>query len=207
MMALIVAMTSACSAGTGGQPDGSIVPTTPSSPDVPSKPTQLSVPQVQSGVFQTSPAPLSEEALKNAEYHSQDFTLSNTPVNGTIRLTDGKYEYKGPQSTLFMLQVNYLQSTAGDLNGDGTPDAVVVLDTNTGGSGVFLYLAALVNQDGQPDNVSTVFLGDRVKIDAVTIQSGVVRLEMVVQGTQDAMCCPSQKVTQEFVLKNNQLMP
>jgi len=150
----------------------------------------------------TAMPPLTLAALKNAEYQSE------FPKSKKARLTDGKYEEEivpGAASKLVIaLHPTY---ALGDLNGDGVNDAAVVLAANMGGSGTFIYLAAVVNQNGTPQHVASVSLGDRVKIEAMAIKAGVITVDVVTHGPQDPLCCPTQKATKSFRLLADKLAP
>ena len=95
----------------------------------------------------------------------------------------------------------------GDLNGDGRPDAAVVTATETGGSGTFMALAAVLDDQGTPRQVAGVPLGDRVKVDSVSIADGTIEIALVRHGPQDALCCPTQAATLRYRLADNRLVP
>jgi hypothetical protein len=148
----------------------------------------------------TVPA-LTLEALSNAEYHSPDW--------GTFRLTNGLYERPplNPGEASSVYTTRLLEPAAfGDLNGDGAPDAVVGLATQSGGTGHFVELAAILNRDGSPQNVDTLPLGDRVVIEEAGIQDGIITLQMRVHGPDDGLCCPSQLETWQFQLQGDHLI-
>ena len=149
---------------------------------------------------------LSEDALKNATYRSLDVEPPEYQGGGTMRLVDGSYTLQDPNGTLPDYQVTYLQSASGDLNGDGAPDAVVVLAANPGGSGTFVYLVPAINLGGVVENASSTFLGDRVQIQDLSISDGAVHLDMLVAGPDDPLCCPSQPVNQTYVFKDGRLL-
>jgi heat shock protein HslJ len=79
-------------------------------------------------------------------------------------------------------------------------DAAVYLVENSGGSGVFTYLAVLLNQNGEYVNASTTLLGDRVQIKSAAIRNQAIQLEMVIAGEDDAFCCPTQLVSVSYAL-------
>jgi LysM repeat protein len=126
-----------------------------------------------------------------------------------VQLTDGKYEGKpfveGGASRPTVTFVDPFHAL-GDLNGDGLEDAAVVLAENSGGSGVFLYLAAVVDQNGTPANVATQLLGDRVEIKSVAVDGGEIVIDMVTQGPNDPFCCPSLEVTLRYRLEGDRLV-
>ena len=82
----------------------------------------------------------------------------------------------------------------------------MVLVTDPGGSGTFYDLAVVMEEDGQPVNVATHSLGDRVEIQALSIVGNEIIVEMVNQGPDDPMCCPTQQVVQTYALEGDQLV-
>ena len=90
----------------------------------------------------------------------------------------------------------------GDLDGDGTDDAVVVLLLVDGNAG-HRYLAAVLNESGSPKHVSSAFLGLNIGIDSVTIADGVVTLQTKQLGPNDPNCCPTKEVVVTFRLTDN----
>ncbi len=122
-----------------------------------------------------------------------------------VQLADGKFEgepfVEGGASRPTVTFVNH---AFGDLNGDGATDAAVALVENSGGSGVFWYLAAMINQDGKPVNVATHFLGDRWQVQSMVITDGEIVLDAVTHGPEDPMCCPSVEKSLTFVFQDGQ---
>jgi len=86
-----------------------------------------------------------------------------------VQLADGAYE---SNDSLDPVAVRLLRTTAGDLDGDGIPDAAVVLATNTGGSGTFICLLGMFNRRGRPAPSGEVLLGDRTPVDSLSIAGG-----------------------------------
>ena len=146
-------------------------------------------------------AKLSQAVLLNSTYRSPDW--------GEFQLQDGVY-YRTPPtsqespesySTRFQGPIFY-----GDISMDGLEDALVILSTQNGGSGHFIELAAVLNQNGNAYNVSTIYLGDRVVVESGRVENGTIVLSMLVQGPNDGLCCPSQFVIWNFVLNGDQLI-
>jgi uncharacterized membrane protein/heat shock protein HslJ len=149
----------------------------------------------------SSSKPLTIEGLKNAEYQSE------FSVNGRVRLSKGIYKGKiVPDSATELVVMLSDQVALGDLNGDGADDAAVVLITDPGGSGTFHHLTVLINQNGFPKHVATQLLGDRVKVKSLSIRSEEIAVEMIKQGPNDPMCCPTLQVTQNYVLQGSKLV-
>jgi hypothetical protein len=134
------------------------------------------------------PAELSVQALGSATYQSA-FTGSRTAT-----LTNGTFTEPGTQVVVRLGdRVAY-----GQVNGQ--PAAAVILATNSGGSGVFVDLALLMIGARGPLNVATEGLGDRVRVEGLTIADNQVTVEMVQAGPNDPMCCPTQRVRNAYRL-------
>ena len=148
-----------------------------------------------------APGRLSLEALKNTEYSSDNAT------GGKAKLTDGVYREKYDANSATELVVTLTEPVAyGDLNGDGVEDAAVVLVADPGGSGTFYFLSAVLNDNGKPKSVSTVLLGDRIKLKDLAITAGAIAANIVTQGPGDPMCCPTQDETLTFKLQGGTLV-
>lgn len=157
----------------------------------------------------STPAPTSEPAntnlsvdvLRSGEYRSPDW--------GAFQLTDGVYyrtpptAQESPDAYTTRIQDPIIY---GDINADGLEDALVILNTQNGGTGHFIELAGVLNQNGSAYNVSTIPLGDRVVVESGKVENGIVVLNMRVHGSNDGLCCPSQSVTWNFALNGNQLV-
>ena len=93
----------------------------------------------------------------------------------------------------------------GDLNGDGTDDAAVVLAQDLGGSGTFMTLAAVISDQGIPRYQAGTSLGDRVQVNSIAIRDGIIRVTLTGHGPSDPMCCPTQSQTRSFRLDGTKL--
>lgn len=140
------------------------------------------------------PSPFSAEILENLEYALE------VVATGPVTLTNGVYEDADN-----LIMVNWIDTYAlGELNGQ--PAAALVLIAHTGGSGSFSTLAVVVEQDGEPVNVASALLGDRVSINWVTIANDEIMLDLVTQGPDEPMCCGTQRTLVNFTLDGNQLV-
>jgi heat shock protein HslJ len=143
-------------------------------------------------------AGLDEQVLANMEYKSE-WTQS-----GTASLVNGEYrEPAAPGSATETVVVLTPYVAYGELNGE--PVAAVILATDPGGSGTFYELAVVVEQDGQPVHLTSARLGDRVQINSLDIVDNAIMIDMVAHGPDDPMCCPTQRVRQNYVLEGDQL--
>jgi hypothetical protein len=151
--------------------------------------------------YTPSPVPssvpeLSVDILRNATYTTPYF-LRN------VKLVNGSYS-EGSGATYYSVRMLDLYAY-GDMNGDGKVDAAVVLAENQGGSGVFESVVAVTDQGGIPHQAGQAQLGDRVLVKSVDISSGVIHLDLVVQGPTDPMCCPSLPQKQNYWLIGSRL--
>jgi heat shock protein HslJ len=147
-----------------------------------------------------NPGPLTVDALANATYSG----IYDEPIT----LSEGRYEgepFVGGDPSRPM--VEYLNSSElyGDLNGDGVEDAAVFLVENSGGTGNFVYVAAQLNQNGQPVDAGAVWIEDRIQIISAVIENGQIKLEITAEGPGDAACCKSHKTTKTYALQDGQL--
>lgn len=96
----------------------------------------------------------------------------------------------------------------GDLDGDGVPDAAVILAENAGGTGYFYSIAAVINKGGQPVIVAygATDLGDRPDIKSITIKDGIITVNALVVGSNDAFSNPTQPKTFNYKLVDGKLI-
>ena len=148
-----------------------------------------------------TPAALTVEALKNAAYHSE------WPATGVAQLVDGEYREKYMEGAASELVIAFYPDmyAFGDLDADGVEDAAVVLATSGGGSGTFISLEAVINDEGTPNHVATALLGDRVQVKSVVIESGEITIDMITHGPDDPLCCPTLQVTKKYELQEDTL--
>jgi heat shock protein HslJ len=159
------------------------------------------------GCASAPPAPSGPVAITPADLASLTYTgILEQPVT----LTDGVYEgppYQAGAAARPRVALVRDLVIQGDLDGDGVDDAAAILSASTGGSGSFVYLAAASGATGEPRNVGTVLLGDRVDIRTFEIDGGNIRLRILEAGPGDAACCPMQQVSRVFGVGNGALLP
>jgi hypothetical protein len=152
---------------------------------------------------------LTVDELKNMTYTSAgllDLIPKDNPIK-TIKLVNGQFHLKIDPNSASETVVSYVQSAFGDLNRDGLDDAAVILASNGGGSGTFIFLVGVINHNGKGQDMAAVQLGDRIKIDGLMIKDGKIQVNYLKQGPNDPMCCPSQKTTSFYALNGNRLGP
>jgi heat shock protein HslJ len=163
-------------------------------------------PSGNDGPTRVAPQPMA--ALSLTELRNAAYLID--PDNGPVTLTAGTwrgqpYTEEGTSRPGAGLVDDFL--VAGDLNADGTDEAVVLLWTNSGGSGTFDYLAVMSRDEaGKPVNLATAELGDRVQVRAAAIDAGRIVVDIIQTGPNDAACCPGQKMRRSFVLERGVLV-
>lgn len=144
--------------------------------------------------------PLSPEQLANAEYRSELL------AGETVRLANGRYRQGpgGDASPVPELRLGAATAT-GDLNGDGVPDAAVILIADRGDGDFRCELAAVVNEGGKPRHGASVSLGERVTVLSLAIRSGVISVDYLCPGPGDPAFCVRERQTEAYRLEGNRL--
>ena len=132
----------------------------------------------------TTPAPnqtasrLTLNILQNAQYNS---FRGDGSIAGGFKLTNGIHYTQplaGESQQDYYQKLDTDHIAFGDLNNDKVEDAAVIIIERGGGTGTYRTLKIVLNKDGRPDNVADLNLGDRTGINAVTIQSGIISIDM-----------------------------
>ena len=136
------------------------------------------------------------------------------PANATYRieaddvtLVDGRLEVPvAPGSATQTVTVLSARRAYGELAGAGAADAGVVVTQDPGGSGTFYYLAALRGSAGA-GAADTVFLGDRIIVDDVSVAHGRLTVSYLVRRPSEPFAAtPTVPVRRSFVLENDSLI-
>ncbi len=156
-------------------------------------------------VFQVDPFSLSKsftrEELANTSY------LNESAKAGVVQLVNGMHREpvaEGSATEFLVMLTNH--AVFGDVTGDDAEDAVVVLVSQPGGSGSFYDLAVVHRQNEALTNIARVQLGDRVQIKSMHLENGEIVIDMLTQAPDDPMCCPTQYVSNHYVLENGELV-
>jgi len=156
-------------------------------------------------VFQVEPYSTTDsfthQELANTSY------LNEFSETGAVLLVDGIYNEPITTDSATKLGVMLTNFAAfGDLDGDGQEEAVIILISNPGGSGTFYDLAVVRKQGEALINPDSLQLGDRVQIKNIHVKNSEILLEMLTQGPDDPMCCPTQQVINVYTLKSGRLV-
>jgi heat shock protein HslJ len=146
-------------------------------------------------------APALEE-LRRATY--QGIEEAGDPVTLSGGQWAGPPAVKGSAVAPSVVLVGHFRLT-GDLEGDRTEEAVVLLAGSAGGSGENLYLAVVGRRKGRPWNVATALLGDRVQVRDAQVNARRIIVDVLQAGPNDAMCCPGELATRRWTLESGRL--
>jgi hypothetical protein len=135
---------------------------------------------------------LSEEAIRSAPYQ--------IPGVGVLTFDGGAYDLG---DSLHVGQIDLF--AFGDLDGDGSKDAVTFLSTKGRGPELVISMEAFRNVGGAPVHAASSVIGDRIAIDSVTIDDRIVHLYLITQGPDDAPCCPTLHVHRKIALEGSEL--
>lgn len=150
---------------------------------------------------QAPPMPgISADQVKNAEYE-----LGATDVPRRVQLTNGIYQ-EGTAGGTDFVEVHVTDFIAlGDLDGNGINEAAALISENYGGTGVFVFLAVFTAQDDNAVFQASIYVDDRPQFEGIGIENNEVRLDVVVHGKEDPMCCPMLRTTRHYRFVNDQL--
>jgi hypothetical protein len=94
----------------------------------------------------------------------------------------------------------------GDLNKDNKNDSAILLTQDSGGTGLFYYLVAIINDVGVVKNTNSIFIGDRIEPVSLSIKDGKVELNYIDRNQDDPMTAdPTVKIKKLFEVKGGVL--
>ena len=146
---------------------------------------------------------LSLDQLRNATLTIQGADQKDHVIN----LKNGKFQQGSDPAQPGYISVTMGEKVAfGDLNGDGIDDAAFTTAENYGGSGTFVSVVAVLNQNGTPKAVATALIDDRPMLNRLEIKDGQLLVDATIHGPSDAMCCPSLPSKRAYRLVDNTLV-
>ncbi len=97
----------------------------------------------------------------------------------------------------------------GDLNHDQLDDFANILVATSGGSGTFYYLSAVLQgPDGNEWPIDTLYLGDRIRIDDISIKDQKIIVNYFDRRPGQPMAAePTHRQRLIFILQNGELQP
>jgi hypothetical protein len=157
--------------------------------------------------LQAAPPGLTLPPLKPDQIKNMKVELVAQDSHAVVQLTDGKYQSASDPSSRDYAAVTLLEQrlALGDLNGDGAGDAAVLLAENYGGTGTFVSVVALLNDDGKPVQAGAYMVDDRPVIKALRISERRIVLDGDIYGWNDPACCAAFPVSEILQLTKNGL--
>ena len=104
--------------------------------------------------------------------------LTENSREGTATLEDGEFREPVAEGSASETVIRLGKWTTGHIDGRDGVDAAAVTVEDPGGSGTFSYLHALVDDDGELSDAAVAFLGDRIRVEGVSIHDGVITVAM-----------------------------
>lgn len=137
------------------------------------------------------------------------------PSNATFIFEDGEVRLDGGQATTNLIPNSAISTQTslvgepvyGDINSDKKNDAVVLLAQNSGGSGLFIYIASYVSGNVAYKGSNAIFVGDRISPQGISISStGVITLNFLDRKPDEPMAAaPTVSAAKTFVYRNGEL--
>jgi len=126
----------------------------------------------------------------------------------TVALVNGRAEREAAPGSATKVTTRLADPrVSGDVDGDGRPDAVVVLVYEPGGSGTFFYVAALLNAIGGVTTTQAVLLGDRIKVTGVKLDGRTIVVDVLDRTAGQPLSeSPSVAATKRFVVDRGALV-
>jgi hypothetical protein len=144
---------------------------------------------------------------------SEDGTFRPNPSNatftfddGSITLSAGRNEREIESGSGIMEETVLLDKLAyGDINADNKEDTALFLARYGAGSGTFVYLAAFVSGPVTYRGSKTVFVGDRIAPQSISINEGAVTIKYLDRRDDEPFTAePTVQKTRQFVYINGE---
>ena len=139
------------------------------------------------------------EALGNMTYRSEWTRSGQAPLVG------GLYEEPAAPGSASNIEIRLTDSLAVGRIGAQTMTALVIV-TDPGGSGIFFDLYLVRQQENRWSIVDRAHLGDRIRVNKIEVERGLVGLDLTVHGPHDGACCPTERNTVYYALHSERLV-
>lgn len=89
---------------------------------------------------------------------------------------------------------------------DGRKTRILVLGSETGGSGTYIELALMAFIGEGWKITDSLLLGDRVRVEGIEVSESEVAVNILAHGENDPQCCPTKKSTRKFHISSLHLV-
>ncbi|MGE3151647.1 MAG: hypothetical protein AB7G48_10475 [Nitrospiraceae bacterium] len=139
------------------------------------------------------------EILRNMTYPSE------WTKNGQASLAEGLYEEPAAPGSASKVVVRLTDFVAmGTI--DGRTIVALVIVTDSGGSGVFSDLYLMSQQEHLWILMDRAHLGDRIRVNSIAVERGLVNLDLTIQAPDDPICCPTKRSRIYYALQGRRLV-
>jgi heat shock protein HslJ len=139
------------------------------------------------------------EALSNMTYPSEWTRSGRAPLVG------GVYEEPAAPGSASKTVVRLTDFVAIGRIGDQAVAALVIV-TDPAGSGVFFDLYLVRQWENRWDIVDRAQLGDRIRVNKIEVERGLIGLDLTVHGPRDGTCCPTEPSRVHYALQGERLV-
>lgn len=124
---------------------------------------------------------------------------------GQAPLVGGVYKEPAAPGSTSNIVIRLTDSLAIGSIGNQTMAALVIV-TDPGGSGVLFDLYLVRQQENRWSIVDHAHLGDRIRVNKIKIERGLVGLDLTVHSPRDGACCPTKRSIVYYALQNERLV-
>lgn len=139
------------------------------------------------------------ESLRNMTYPSEWTRSGQAPLVG------GVYKEPAASDSAADIVIRLTDSVAIGTIGGQTMAALVIV-TDPGGSGVFSDLYLVRQRENRWSVVDRARLGDRIRVNRIEIERGLVEVDLTAQGSGDGICCPTERRKVRYALQGERLV-
>ena len=135
--------------------------------------------------------------FKNFTYSA--YCIGNRPQN--IKVKDGEYSSeKQEDGWVDRFSFTVFATAFGDVNGDGSDDAITLTSCNTGGTGNFSEGMVYSMKAGKPAVIARIPGGDRADggLRSARVEKGLLVVESNEEGPEGGLCCPQFIITRKY---------
>ncbi len=136
------------------------------------------------------------------------------PANATFTFDDGPITLENGRAEIDIIEGSALkeeitltgQVAYGDIDVDGKSDAAVIIVRSGGGSGSFVYVAALVSGAVNYTGTNAILLGDRIMPEEISVSNGIITVEYLDRGEDEPLAAePTIARAKRFAYRSGEL--